>query len=49
LKPAGVIEPDAQQALKSHVLPLTFKLHARPEQRPQIEVANPATSERWLA
>ena len=48
-KPAGVAEPDGQQPLKSQVLPLTFKLLARPSQRPQIEVANPATGERWLA
>jgi Uma2 family endonuclease len=48
-KPAGVIEPDSQQSLTSHVLPLTFKLLARPAQRPQIEVAKPATGERWLA
>ena len=48
-KPAGVIEPDSKQALASQVLPLTFKLLARPEQRPQIEVAKPAANERWLA
>lgn len=48
-KPAGVMDPESQQALASQVLPLTFKLLARPSQRPQIEVANPSTNERWLA
>ena len=49
LKPAGVIEPDMPQALASQVLPLTFRLLARQNQHPQIEVAKPGSSERWLA
>jgi len=48
-KPAGVLDPDSKQLLASQVLPLTFQLLARPELRPQIEVAKPDTGERWLA
>lgn len=49
LKPAGTIEAGSDQMLSSKVLPLTFKLLARPSLRPQIEVTNPATNEQWLA
>ena len=49
LKLVGSSQPDGQQLLISSVLPLTFRLLARPAARPQIEVLKPESNDRWLA
>jgi Uma2 family endonuclease len=49
LKLVGTSEPIGQQEVNSQVLPLTFRLLKRPAGRPQIEIAKPETTERWLA
>ena len=49
LEPAGVSKLPTQEILASQVLPLTFQLIARPSARPQIELVNPMTGQRWLA
>jgi Uma2 family endonuclease len=46
---AGAVEPASPSPLSSEVLLLTFRLLARATARPQIEIANSATGERWLA
>jgi Uma2 family endonuclease len=49
LKLIASSEPDRQRPIASEVLPLTFRLLARTEGRPQIEVLKPSSNERWLA
>jgi Uma2 family endonuclease len=49
LKLVGSIQPGNSTLLSSEVLPLKFRLLARTNQRPQIEVEKPSTNEIWLA
>lgn len=49
LKLVGTCEPLGKQPLASQELPLTFKLLARENARPQIEIVKPASNERWFA
>jgi len=49
LELVGRVDQASNQSLASEVLPLVFRLVARPSARPQIEVVKPETSECWLA
>lgn len=49
LKLVGTSETMYQQLIPSDVLPLTFRLLARENLRPQIEIVKPASNERWFA
>ena len=49
MKLVGTVEPGSPQTLRSEVLPLSFRLLARPNLRPQIEVTKPSSNEIWLA
>jgi len=49
LKLVAASDPTAEQQLTSKVLPLVLRLIPRASSRPEIEIVNPATGERWLA
>jgi Uma2 family endonuclease len=48
LRLAGVSSLANPETLSSQVLSLTFQLLPRPAGRPQIEVCQPATGQRWI-
>lgn len=49
LKLVGTSAAETPLPLVSRVLPLTLTLESRPDARPEISLANPATGEQWRA